>query len=432
MLIIFLFVITVGTVVLGRTMLGRWFNHLSLYSGIWGAALLLVESDLIHYNSISTMAWFYIFSAWLCLFLGSLTTLLLRGRGAQEPTFDDAQLVSRLRLVIWIFSAISFVGIAAQTIGVLREFGGVFNAIFVQGNDLYHARLDHSDIGGISYVGAFAPAACTLAGIYSAKVRKITVTGVLPVLLVVLAGIFAMGRAGMMFAAIWFAVAFLYTPRSHFRLGRRQAIIASGVAVALVVGGITIISLTRGLEVEYSGLSPVMQQASDQIPILPSLIFDYSGPVVGFSDYLAHPDTNVGKFPGMYTFAPIFRFLSRLGLNTDVPPWEESYYTPREINVMTYLKNVHSDFGAIGVLLFPYFLGAGLTWLKLSLEERFEPSRVVLLSQGYLIIMFSFAYNTMFLGVWYFSLILGLAGCYLLKSSILKALLPQLPSPRTA
>ena len=361
----------------------------------------------------------YIFVAWAGLYLGSFTILGMWGRVPPKQALDGVECSLELKPIIWVFSIIGLIGLVAQSFEVAREFGGLSLGLFAQANDLYHARVDNPDLLGMSYVGAFSFASCPLAGLYTAKIGKVTATSVVPLVLVTLAGMLAMGRAGMIFAGIWFVAALFHTPGPSLKIRRWQAGIGVALVAAIIVGGFALISSTRGLSEDFSGLSPTMEWASDYFPTLPSLYFDYTGPVAGFSDYLAHPDRNSRAFTGMYTFAPIFRFVSRLGARISIPYYDEYYYTPRAINVMTYLQNIHSDFGGVGVLIFPYFLGALMTWLTLKLKEKFEPVHVVLLAHGYLIISFSFAYNPMLTGLWYISLALGVAACYWSKRRIL-------------
>jgi oligosaccharide repeat unit polymerase len=414
MLIILLALFTLAAVLVGRTMLGRWFNHLTVYSMIWGSVLILVESHLIYYNSISGMAWFYILSAWLCLYLGSASVLLIRAKRPKLPATAYSGSSRPLRNVIWFFSLIAVIGLISQVQAVIREFGSVWVAVFAQGNALYHTRVDSPELGlaGASYIGTFAPAACALSGIYTARVGKLTIAGLAPLALVALSGVLTMGRATTILAIVWFGTAFLYTPRAKFKVYKWQAIVGAILAVAVLVGGISLVSGTRGLAVNDYSVSPAMERASNYAPLLPPLFFYGTGSVVGFSNYLENQDRNPHAFWGMYTFAPILRGLSHLGLDTQVPFYEENYYTPTDINVLTYLKNLHSDFGPLGVLLFPYLLGGLMTWLKLKLDEVYSPLYTVLLAHGYLIICFSSLYNTMFLGIWYSSLILGLAACW--------------------
>jgi len=73
------------------------------------------------------------------------------------------------------------------------------------------------------------------------------------------------------------------------------------------------------------------------------------------------------------------------------------------MNTATYLKNVHSDFGASGIFLFPFLMGAVAALLALQARETFSLTPVVLLAHLYVVIVFSFVTNFMQLGYWFIS-----------------------------
>ena len=54
MLIFFILLMSVSVIFLGRLMFGKWFDHVSLYTGIWGGALILFELRLINYYPLET------------------------------------------------------------------------------------------------------------------------------------------------------------------------------------------------------------------------------------------------------------------------------------------------------------------------------------------------------------------------------------------
>jgi O-antigen ligase len=85
MFILLLVGITLVATVVGRVALHRWFNHLSLCSLICGFVLILFDGSLIGRLPILGTAWFYIFFGWLCLYLGSLATFLIRGLHVRKP-----------------------------------------------------------------------------------------------------------------------------------------------------------------------------------------------------------------------------------------------------------------------------------------------------------------------------------------------------------
>jgi oligosaccharide repeat unit polymerase len=151
-----------------------------------------------------------------------------------------------------------------------------------------------------------------------------------------------------------------------------------------------------------------MEKIADYVPSAPSLYFYVTGPIAGFNEYLRHRDQEVGSFWGRYTFAPIYRVLSKLGLPTAVPQigqFSEWYYVPEPINVTTYLKEVYSDFGGLGIAAFPLLLGVFLSFLHLTLENQWTTTKIVLLSHFQVVILWSFFYNFMLTGTWLLSLV---------------------------
>lgn len=410
-MVILLIIITFVAIYAGRILFHRWFNPLSIYSALWGFCLCNYELGLIQYYSISITAWCYITAAWIALYLGSAIVILL-----MAPTRDVRPVrllanTDRIKKAILVLSAIGLVGLASQLLAVRREFGSVINAIFANANDLYSARTANQ-ISGIPYAGSFSYAACTLAGIYVAKLGRFTLTAVLPIVLIAIQTVFVMGRTGLGIAAVLFFAAAVYTPRDPgMRTPRWQRRAGVSILATFLVGAFVLISSVRGLSTNFPGTTPEMERISEYIPSAPSLYSNFSATPVAFSMYLSAPHEEQNDLWGMYTFAPLFRFLARLGFPTTVANYEENYWTPVPMNTATYLKNIYSDFGPAGILLFPLFLGGALTFL--IFRSRVNPglATLALLSNFYVLIVFSFAFNFMLLGDWYIGVFVAIFAC---------------------
>ena len=388
-------------VAIGRRWLGRLFNPLSIYSALWGFCLINYELRLIQYYEISAAAWLYIGLAWLSLYLGAGLMLLIDTHKKICCVPSQSNL-KRLRAVIIGLCLVGGLGLISQLLAISRDFGNPFVALVTNPGDIYGARAAN-ELSGLSYAGAFSFAACTLAGAYTAKVGKFTLTGTFPLILVVLQLFSVMGRTGLGVAAILFAVAFVYTPKPiRFEVPMWQRVVAATIAVTLVATFVTI-SAIRHLDVEFVGITPKMEEISEYVPFFPSVYSNFSATPVAFSLYLATPEQEKTGFWGMYTFAPVFRFLSRLGFPCAVPAHEENYYTPVPMNTSTYLKNVYSDFGPAGIVFFPAVLGA---CLALLITRASGTVGLVLLANLFVLAVFAFAFNFMLLGDWY----IGLAG----------------------
>jgi oligosaccharide repeat unit polymerase len=395
-MVVILASLTALAIIIGRWWLGRLFNPLSIYSALWGFCLINYELRLIQYYEISTPAWLYIALAWLSLYLGTGLVLLIGVRKQKTCALVKTNL-KRLRVVIVGLSFVGSLGLISQLLAISHEFGNPFVALITNPGDIYGAR-SANELSALSYAGAFTFAACTLAGIYTAKVGRFTLIGMTPLLLVVFQLFSVMGRTGLGVAAVLFAVSFVYTPKPvRFEIPMWQRIVAATVAMLLIVTFVAI-SAIRHLNVEFAGITPKMEEISDYVPFFPSVYSNFSATPVAFSLYLATPEQEKTGFWGMYTFAPVFRFLSRLGFPCAVPAHEENYYTPVPMNTSTYLKNIYSDFGPAGIVIFPFVLGA---CLALLITRASGTLGLALLANLFVLAVFAFAFNFMVLGDWY-------------------------------
>ena len=396
---------TFGAAWVGRLLCNRWFNPLSLYSGLWGFCLCSYELRLIQYEPVSNTAWVYILIAWIFLYLGGMTAWLAGHAKDQSPELS-IDLIRLKKAIIWL-SIIAGVGLVDQIRVVAHTFGNPLYAIFINAGDIYLGRVGGS-LSWVPYVGAISYAACCLSGAYTAKIGKPTLVGALPIILVALSNVFAMVRAGVVMAAFLFLVSFSYSPRQNsFKLERWQRFFGMSVAVIILVGGFVFVSATRKLGVQFAGMTPAIDSVSEYIPVFPSIYSNFSAPPVAFSMYLDSPAETRENSPwGQYTFAPISHLFSKLGFSTEAGGegrFEENYYTPVPMNTATYLKNVISDFGFSGAFIFPFFLGAVVTYLVLKLASHPRLFHLMLLSNLFLVIAFSFVVNLMALGDWYIS-----------------------------
>ncbi|HLP15111.1 MAG TPA: hypothetical protein VK470_02565, partial [Bacteroidota bacterium] len=59
---IFIVAITVAvlTFIMSRMIFGAWFNHVSLYTGIWCGAMVLFELRMLNYNPLEAQTWIVI------------------------------------------------------------------------------------------------------------------------------------------------------------------------------------------------------------------------------------------------------------------------------------------------------------------------------------------------------------------------------------
>jgi len=381
---------TVAGVLVGRWMLGGWVNHLSIYSVTWGISLFAYELGLIEYNPICTEAWLYIAVAWMSVFLGAaLVVFAMRepdGGSAVMPEFN----LNYLRIPIIVLTLVGTVSLIQQIRQMQAEFGGVFSALLLNPNEVYAHRFT-GELSGVPYLFFLGLPATCLGGAYTALVRKLTFTGVLPLVWAVAGSVISMQRAGVLIAAPLFVYAYMFSPGSH-RLQVSKRRVAMLVLVVLLLFGFFIaIGSHRGSYQYHAGQARSLSTISDYARGFPSLYLYVSMAAPTFSQYLMHPEVDTYSFFASNTFAPIWRLLAKLGFRTYVPYYTPFYHTPEEGNQGTYLAYIHADFGPAGIVVVPCILSAVLSFFSLRNSRKFRMSRLMMYANLLVVVTFSFS-----------------------------------------
>ncbi len=148
------------------------------------------------------------------------------------------------------------------------------------------------------------------------------------------------------------------------------------------------------------GESPSLEVLSDYVSVAPVLYFYITGPLAGLDSYLSH--SREPEFFGRLTLAPIYRLLDKFGANSYVPYYDTFYPTAVEdINTCTYLRAVYADYGGVGIIIFPWLLGALMTYWYL------RGTHVAALAHLFVFVTFSFNASVMVATPWWISLALS-------------------------
>jgi oligosaccharide repeat unit polymerase len=394
---------------IARWVCGRWFNHLSLYSFVWSVSVLALQSHLIAYHAVVPEAWFHIFVAWLAIYAG---TAIFRLASPPAPVakreFPNLNM-SRLRDVILVFSLAGFASTAVLAVNIVRRLNlGLILALMQQANQIYSLRFN-GEVSGLTYVVFLPYAGCVLAGIYAARLGRVTLIGTMPLVAMLLDGIVSMQRAGILYGILLFSFSYFFTPKSaKLLVPTWQKIAVTGAALLAFL----LVTFHRGGTPVYAGEQETLVRAGDVVSILPPLYLYASGPIVCFSEYLKHPEEDGKDLWGRYMFASIYRFLSKFGADTYVPYYQHFYNTPIPVNTGTYLREIYADFGAVGIFAFPFTLGLVIPLLEAGSRGTFS---VIALSFLYVVIALSFTLNFVGSGGWYFPIPIAL-----LVTSVLK------------
>jgi len=394
-----LFSLGLTGVIIGRLLFGRWFNHLSLYSLIWGTGLSLFELGWIDYEPLTVEAWLLIGYAWLAFAAGSAIVILARraiGISSNPPPvvkLNQATYLEKRYLMITVvmLCIIAFLGVVQHWMVLIGRFGSIAG-VLLNGGIIYSLRTSGQLTGLVPYVDSLALIAACLAGIYCAKAGGIKLIGLFPLLIIMLDEIGTAARAKLLTAGLLFLSAYFIAkvaPTAHIRTRRasriRRFLPMFIVLAVLILGAESVRGLREGT-FRYYGLTTKFEK----YPYVPASLYLYFSAHPGtLNAYLKAEDKNL--FPGSYTLAPLYRIFVRFGLADPVPPYPKFYNIPIPVNTGTYLLEIHAEYGIVGVLMIPYLLGLVSTMMWLKIRKQGGIMSIVLLSHIYVVIAVAFA-----------------------------------------
>jgi oligosaccharide repeat unit polymerase len=383
MILIVVITVTVLTFVTGRMIFGAWFNHVNMYTGIWSGAMVLFELRMINYNSLETETWIVIVACWLLFVLGAVTVVFARWAGGTEPAnslgiqpvIPPEVELRRVKTALWILNVLTFAAAVHDLYIVSNLFGGLAKA-FVLGNLLYSYRISEGLPGSIPYMSSLVFTAALLAGSYTKRLGRLSIAAILPAVIIIMIDFANMGRVDILIVSILFASGYFLTERRRVEQAQSSGLRFKKIAmvvvlVAILVGGADFIRSTRGAKEGLRGSSGALKKLNTASVITPSVYLYLSSDYAVLNQYLHYGWENT-PFGGN-TFLPVYRILERLGVEVHASTYQKYYRTPVWTNTGTYLRELHGDFGMVGLVLGPYLLGlfASVYWYKVKLRARY-------------------------------------------------------------
>jgi oligosaccharide repeat unit polymerase len=139
----------------------------------------------------------------------------------------------------------------------------------------------------------------------------------------------------------------------------------------------------------------------DNFLFSPSIYLYISSDAGVLSKYLEmdKEETRIGE----NSFRLFYDFLSRFDLVEKPAFFQRGYFIPMWTNTGTFIREIHADFGIIGVITIPFILGIILTRLWFSFIRTGNIYSLLFMVYLYLIIGFSFLVMVTRLNQWYFS-----------------------------
>lgn len=78
------------SIIFSRIYLKKWFNHISVYSSVWGTVLSLYEWRLMNYIEISDFTWLIITYCYGTFVLGVITVYVAKKNFSFPPIEDSS------------------------------------------------------------------------------------------------------------------------------------------------------------------------------------------------------------------------------------------------------------------------------------------------------------------------------------------------------
>jgi oligosaccharide repeat unit polymerase len=370
-------------VLIGRFAFGRWFNHVSLYTAIWGSMLGLFEIRLINYYPLQIETWIIIAVGWFAFMAGSLTvTVARRALGSAHeredrltnPLLAETNL-RRVKTILLSLNIVSFLAAAHSLYIVSQMFGGLTNALAL-GNLLYSYRVLEGLPGAIPYLSSLVFPAALLGGYYTSRSGKLTLVALLPLLVVIMVDIANMGRANIFVGGFLFSAAYFLTPRMEIAPAqsprskfRRFAVLL--IVAIIVAGGAELVRSSRKPTETFAGSTRTLLNLRTASFITPSIYLYFSSHFGVLNQYLKHGGENTPI--GGHTFSSVYKILEKLGFDTHVETYQTPYRTPVRTNTGTYLRELHGDFGIPGLIIGPFVLGllTSIFWYRVLMRQTF-------------------------------------------------------------
>jgi oligosaccharide repeat unit polymerase len=399
--------ISLAVIIIGKLILGKWFNHITLYCVIWSGLILFYEMKLISYPDITPIAWFLIISTFLAFLLGTLTIV------SAKNVFSDTTIFSRdseLNLALFqdngqavkyftiFFSVISLLGALQHWMVLINKFGSI-PAVFLNASVIYKLNVHQGgEKGMIPFVSNFGYVAIFLSAIFTAYKGRFSFITFLPFISIIVKELATIGRFGMLLALMEFVFAFFLFRHlltkdrlNRFKFSKRNAIMAASLLIIILIVSASFVRITRGASESFSGATRELRQMEDNILISPSLYLYVSSDLGVLTKFLNSSGEDT-KF-GQNTFLTLYHVLDKFDVVKRESDYQKGYYIPMWANTGTYIRELYADFGITGTLLVPYLLGLLITWLWFEFYRR--NNFIILTFLVYLLLIIGFSFLVM-------------------------------------
>jgi len=383
----------------------KWFNHLAIYTAGWATFIFLYEIRLLRYIDISSEAWFIMILSYLCLLLGVVTIFAARSSfNKNNLIFSEIKKIElnlfadggkALRLLIIICGVIGLFSAIQHWVVLINKFGSI-SAVLIKANLIYRMRVSGEISGTIPYLYSLSYAGVFLSGMYIAYKNKLDLISIVPFFSVILKDSASVGRGGIFVGFLEFLIGFfivrhlLSDKKTVVKGKKKNLVITLIVFVALFIASSTLVKSFRGTFENFKGATSALNKTKTGAIISPSVYMYFSSNIGVFSKYFEKGGE--AAYFGENTFLPFYNLISKTGVLRHGDFYPKGYYIPMWTNSATYLRDLHADFGYLGLFLVPYLLGLLSTFYWFKFFEKKRAVDYVILGHLVLIIAFSVFY----------------------------------------
>jgi oligosaccharide repeat unit polymerase len=300
-----------------------------------------------------------------------------------------------LRLLIIICGVIGLISAIQHWMVLIDKFGSI-SAVLIKANLIYRMRVNGEISGTIPYLFSVAYSGVFLSGMYIAYKNKLDFVSIIPFIAVILKDSASVGRGGIFVGFLEFLIAFflvrhLLSDKKTVAVGKKKNLVVTLIVfAALFVVSSTLVKSFRGTFENFKGATSALNKTKSGAIISPSIYMYFSSNVGVFSKYFEKGGEDA--YFGENTFLPIYNLVSKTGLIKHGDFYPKGYYIPMWTNSATYLRDLHADFGYLGLFLAPYLLGLITTFFWFRFFEKGNALDYVILGHLVLIISFSVFY----------------------------------------
>ena len=431
MITVITIVISIASILLGKALFGKWFNHIFLYIAAWAPIIILFQLRLIRYQEIDSGVWYLILFAFFSFILGSLTIYFSRRLklsvadiNIKEKDIWMANEQKLLKILLLFFGIVGLIVVIQNWVVLLREFGTI-QGVLLNASLVYKMRIDRSIEGQIPYFFTFSYVSMFFAAVYSASRNKISLLTLLPFVGVILKEISQSSRAGILnafflFFATFFIYRYFFQIKEEKKFSNSKLVAGFMVVTLLLYLSTTLIRVTRITNEKFKGATSELNEMEANAIISPSIYLYFSGQIGTLNKVIQYEERS--KLFAEKTLTMFYGTIAKFDLVKRPKDHDKGYFIPVWINTGTYLREIFMDYGFPGLIIVPFILGLLCTLFWYKFFETGSLFNLAILSHLYVIVGFSFVIFVVRLSTWVFPIVILSVVTYLIEKRSNKSL----------